>query len=56
MKIIIIIGLIKDELGEKIKSEFAAWRPKTYSCLTDNSGIKKKNQLNLKKNNRFRKK
>ena len=29
-------GLFKDELGEKIITEFVALRPKTYSCLDDN--------------------
>ena len=30
-----VIGLMKDELGGKIKTEFVALRPKTYSYLTD---------------------
>ena len=30
-----VIGLMKDELGEKIITEFVALRLKTYSCLTD---------------------
>ena len=30
-----VIGLMKDELGGKIITEFAALRPKTYSYLTD---------------------
>ena len=30
-----VIGLMKDELGGKILSEFVALRPKTYSYLTD---------------------
>ena len=30
-----VIGLMKDELGGKILTEFVALRPKTYSYLTD---------------------
>ena len=30
-----VIGLIKDELGGKIMTEFAALRPKTYFYLMD---------------------
>ena len=30
-----VIGLMKDELGRKIMTEFVALRPKTYSYLTD---------------------
>ena len=30
-----VIGLMKDELGEKIMTEFVALRPKTYSYLMD---------------------
>ena len=30
-----VIGLMKDELGERIITEFVALRPKTYSYLTD---------------------
>ena len=32
-----VIGLMKDELGEKIITEFVALIPKTYSCLTDDN-------------------
>ena len=37
-----VIGLMKDELGEEIITEFIALRPKTYSYLTDNDKIDKK--------------
>ena len=30
-----VIGLMKDELGGKVMTEFVALRPKTYSYLTD---------------------
>ena len=30
-----VIGLMKNELGGKIMTEFVAFRPKTYSYLTD---------------------
>ena len=30
-----VIGLMKDELGGKIITEFVTLRPKTYSYLTD---------------------
>ena len=30
-----VIGLMKDELGGKIMTEFATLKPKTYSYLTD---------------------
>ena len=30
-----VIGLMKDELGDKIITEFVAFRPKTCSYLTD---------------------
>ena len=52
-----VIGLMKDELGGKIITEFATLRPKTYSYLTDDGkedkkakGTKKcviKNMINL---------
>ena len=37
-----MIGLVKDELGVKIKTEFVALRPKTYSYLMDHGGSDKK--------------
>ena len=35
-----VIGLMKDEFGEKIMTEFVARRPKTYSRLMDDDLIK----------------
>ena len=37
-----VIGLLKDELGGKIITEFVTLRPKTYSYLTDDSKEDKK--------------
>ena len=37
-----VIGLMKDELGEKIITEFVTLRPKTYSYLTDDDKGDKK--------------
>ena len=37
-----VIGLMKDELGGRIMTEFAALRPKTYSYLTDDCKEDKK--------------
>ena len=36
------IGLIKDKLGGKNMTEFIGFRPKTYSCLTDDFKEEKK--------------
>ena len=41
------IGLLKEELGGKIMTEFAILRLKTYGYLTDDDESKKEN-LNLK--------
>ena len=37
-----VIGLMKDELGGKIITEFVTLRPKTYSYLTDDDEEDKK--------------
>ena len=37
-----VIGLMKDELGGEVITEFIALRPKTYSYLTDNDTVDKK--------------
>ena len=38
-----MIGLIKDELGGKIMTEFVEFRPKIYSYLIDGGSSDKKN-------------
>ena len=43
-----VIGLMKDELGGAIITEFIALRPKTYSYLTDNDQIDKKTKRTKK--------
>ena len=37
-----VIGLMKDELGEKIMEEFAGLRPKCYSYLMNDGKVDKK--------------
>ena len=37
-----LIGLMKDELGERVVTEFVTLRPKTYSYLTDDCKEDKK--------------
>ena len=37
-----VIGLMKDELGGKIMTEFCAFRPKMYSYIMDDDGSDKK--------------
>ena len=37
-----VIGLMRDELGEKIMMEFTALRPETYSYLTDDNETERK--------------
>ena len=39
-----VIGLMKDELGGKIMTEFATFRPKTYSYLMDGGKNDKKSK------------
>ena len=36
-----VIGLMKDELGAKINTEFTVLRPKTYCYLKDHNDVKK---------------
>ena len=38
----VVIGLMKDELGRKIMTEFDALRPKTYSYVMDDGSSDKK--------------
>ena len=44
-----VIGLMKDKLGGKIMTKFAALRPKTYSYLMDDgkNDKKQKEQRNV---------
>ena len=44
-----VIGLFKDELGEKIMKEFAGFRAKTYAYLMDDDCEHKKSKRNKKK-------
>ena len=45
-----VIGLMKDELGGKIITEFVTLRPKTYSYLTDNGKEDKKAKVAISNN------
>ena len=43
-----VIGLMKDELVREVMREVAAWRPETYSYLTDdNDGNKKRKSIKM---------
>ena len=44
-----VMGMMKDELGGKIMTEFAALRPKTYSYLMDDG----KNDKKAKRTRKF---
>ena len=44
-----VIGLMKDELGGKVITEFAALRPKTYSYFMDDGKSDKKSKGTKKK-------
>ena len=43
-----VIGLMKDELGQKIMTEFVALRPKTYSYLMGDGNSNKKSKRTRK--------
>ena len=43
-----VIGLIKDELGDKIATKFVRLRAKTYSYLIDDGSEDKKNKRHKK--------
>ena len=43
-----VIGLMKDKLGEKIITDFAALRPKPYSNLMDDGNSDKKAKVTKK--------
>ena len=47
-----VIGLMKDELGEKIMTEFVALRPKTCSYLMDNGNSDKEAKGTKKRRNK----
>ena len=47
-----VIGLMKDELGGKVITEFVTLRPKTYSYLTDDGKEDKKSQRNKEMRNK----
>ena len=44
-----VIGLMKDELGEKVITEFSELRPKIYSYLIDGGDGNKKRKKSLEK-------
>ena len=43
-----VIGLMKDELGGRVITEFVALRPRTYSYLTDD--LRKMKKLKAQRN------
>ena len=43
-----VIGLMKDELGQKIMTEFVALKPKTYSYLMGDGNSNKKSKRTRK--------
>ena len=45
-----VIGLMKDELGGRVITEFVTLKPKTYSYLTDGCNVKKIKRLKEQRN------